>query len=385
VRLPALVLIAALLSGSPARAADCAATASTVAWPADVWRAAPPDVARPEVQALDAYLFPSGLDEAAREGVRTNGLVVVRDGIILHERYARGFGPETPHIAWSVTKSVLHALYGAAVRDGLVDIGRPVAERSPWIGTGDKARITYRDLLAMSSGLGFQESYEYAPIRSSVIAMLYTRGRGDMGLFAAGHELDAPPGTLWSYKSGDSLVLARALRDVVGPESYPDYPWTALFDRLGLRSAVWERDGKGILVGSSYLYATPRDLARIGLLYFAEGCWAGERVLPEGWVTYAGTLAPALEDGAGTSWWRRAQDRGPESYGAHWWLNRAAGGRPPYPDVPEDALVASGHWGQKLVVIPSRRLVVVRTGDDRDGSFGTNRFLRLVLAAFEQP
>src|SRR5688500_3295925 len=149
VRLPALVLIAALLSGSPARAADCAATASAVAWPADVWRAAPPDVARPEVQALDAYLFPSGLDEAAREGVRTNGLVVVRDGIILHERYARGFGPEMPHIAWSVTKSVLHALYGAAVRDGHVDIGRPVAERSPWIGTGDNARITYRDLLAM--------------------------------------------------------------------------------------------------------------------------------------------------------------------------------------------------------------------------------------------
>jgi CubicO group peptidase (beta-lactamase class C family) len=93
-------------------------------------------------------------------------------------------------------------------------------------------------------------------------------------------------------------------------------------------------------------------------------------------------LAPALQGDAGTSWSRRRQDRGPVAYGAHWWLNGTVGDRRPYPVAPEDALIASGHWGQKLVVIPSRRLVVVRTADDRDGSFGTNDFLRLVLAAF---
>lgn len=234
----------------------------------------------------------------------------------------------------------------------------------------------------MSSGLGFQEAYEYAPVRSSVIAMLYTRGRADMGLFAAGHDLVAAPGGAWSYKSGDSLILARALRDLVGAGRYPDYPWTALFDRIGLASAVWERDGEGVFVGSSYLYATPRDLARLGLLYLADGCWRGERVLPTGWAAYAGTLAPALRGEAGAA---SRRDRGPVSYGAHWWLNLDAGGRRPYPGLPEDMLIASGHWGQKLVVIPSRRLVIVRTADDRDGSFGTGRFLELVLEAFDPP
>lgn len=118
-RLLVLAAAGALLT-APASAADCASTAGALTWPDPAWRELPADPARLEVQGLDAYLFPPGLDEAAREGVRTNGLVIVKDGTIVHERYARGFGPEMPHIAWSVTKSVLHALYGAAVRDGLV-------------------------------------------------------------------------------------------------------------------------------------------------------------------------------------------------------------------------------------------------------------------------
>jgi CubicO group peptidase (beta-lactamase class C family) len=362
----ALAVLAGALTTAPvARARDCAAVAAGIAWPAEAWRELPADRSAAEVRALEAFAFPPGLDEAGRAGVRTDGLLVVRGGAVVYERYGRGFGPDAAHAAWSVSKSVLHAVYGAAARDGLVDIDRPVAERSPWIGEGGKAGITYRHLFAMASGLDFQESYEFAPLRSSVVAMLYTRGRRDMGLFAARRPLAAEPGTVWSYKSGDSLILSRALRDLVGPERYPDYPWTALFDRIGVRSAVWERDGEGVFVGSSYLHATPRDLARVGLLYLEDGCWAGRRVLPEGWAAYAG---------------RPAAGEGGERYGAHWWLaSRRAGSAGP---TAADALVARGHWGQRLVVVPRRGLVVVRTGDDRDGSFADDEFLRLVLAAF---
>lgn len=374
-------LVAALCPG--ARAADCASTAG-LPWPAPGWRVEPTPPDRADaVRAVDAYAFPEGLDEAAKEGVRTNGLVVVRDGAIVHERYARGFGPDTPHIAWSVSKSVLHAVYGAAVRDGLVDIDRPVAERSPWIGQGDKARATYRDLLAMRSGLDFQEAYEFAPLKSSVVAMLYTRGRRDMGLFAAGHPQAAPPGAEWSYKSGDSLILARALRDLVGPDRYPDYPWTALFDRIGVATATWERDGEGVLVGSSYLYATPRDLARVGLLYLRDGCWAGaERVLPEDWVAYAGRPVTAAPDERAAEREEPQARRGPAAYGAHWWLNRRVDGGRTEAGLPADVLVASGHWGQRLIVLPGHRLVVVRTGDDRGGRLADDTLLPLVIAAF---
>jgi CubicO group peptidase (beta-lactamase class C family) len=334
---------------------------------------------------FEALAFPPGQDEASRDGPRTDGLVVVRGGRIVYERYARGFGPDTPHIAWSASKSILHAVYGAAVAEARVDIDRPVAEKSPWIGTGAKARITYRELLQMRSGLAFEESYEVTPLRSSVVAMLYTRGHRDMAAFAAGHELAAEPGSRWAYKSGDSLILSAALRDLVGPELYPDYPWTALFDRTGVRSAVWERDGAGTFVASSYLYATPRDLARFGLLYARDGCWSGERILPHGWADFAATLSPPLLAPEHVPWWRRwfgGNDPPPASYGAHWWLNRAGLAEwPPFPVAPEGLLWASGHWGQSVLVLPRRDLVIVRTADDRE-EFPVGSFLRAALAAF---
>ena len=359
------VCVALMLLALPSRptSADCPPVESAI-WPSGEWAAAEPA----HVAAFDALAFPPGRDESSRDGPRTNGLVVVADGRLVYERYARGFGPDTPHIIWSASKSVLHAVYGAAVAEGLVDIDRPVAERSPWIGQGGKARITYRQLLQMRSGIDFNEAYEFAPLFSSVLAMLYTRGRADMAGFAAAQPLAAEVGAVWRYKSGDSLILSAALRDLVGPARYPDYPWTALFDRIGVTSAVWERDAAGTFVGSSYLYLTPRDLARIGLLYLRDGCWAGTRILPEGWLAFAATPSPAL-DGAGI-------------YGAYWWLNRPGpNGARAFNSAPEDLLAATGHWGQKLIVLPSHGLVIARAADDRRG-FTTGRFVDAAIAAF---
>jgi CubicO group peptidase (beta-lactamase class C family) len=280
------IIAAALLSCAIGCATALGACPSALdeAWPGEDWETAA-SAARDGVAAFEALAFPPAQDEASRDGPRTNGLVVVRDGRLVYERYARGFGPDTPHITWSASKSVLQAVYGAAVAEGLVDLDRPVAERSPWIGA-DKAAITYRELLQMRSGIAFNEAYEFAPVFSSVLAMLYTRGTGDMAAFASGQPMAAAAGAVWGYKSGDSLILAAALRDLVGADRYPDYPWVALFDRIGVTSAVWERDGRGTFVGSSYLYLTPRDLARIGLLYLRDGCWAGARILPEGWFSH---------------------------------------------------------------------------------------------------
>lgn len=365
----ATMLLAALLAlppGGGGARADCP-PAAEAAWPAATWPAAPPaDPAA--LAAFEAVAFPPGLDDADRSGPRTNGLVVLVDGRLAYERYARGFGPDTPHITWSASKSVLQALYGVAAAEGLVDLDRPVALHSPWLGDGAKAEITYRQLLQMRSGIDFTEAYEFAPLFSDVLAMLYTVGRGDMARYAAGRPMAAEPGTVWGYKSGDSLILSAALHDLVGADRYPDYPWTALFDRIGIGSAVWERDGQGTFVGSSYLYLTPRDLARIGLLYARDGCWAGMRILPEGWVAFAATPSPALD--------------GPGIHGAHWWLNRPGpDGARPFAAAPDDLIAASGHWGQKLLVLPGHGLVVARAADDRAG-FDTGALVAAAIAAF---
>jgi CubicO group peptidase (beta-lactamase class C family) len=238
--------------------------------------------------------------------------------------------------------------------------------------------ITLDHLLRMSSGLAWNEGYEASPLNSSVIAMLYTWGRQDMATFTASMPLRHPAGTVWRYSSGTTNLLAGVLRKVVGDEGYRTYPWDRLLNRLGMDSVVWERDQSGTFVGSSYLYATPRDLARFGLLYMRDGVWKGERILPEGWVSYSTQLAPAYRT------MPLSKEDQEDRPGAHWWLNVSVPERGlarAWPDAPEDCFAALGHWGQSIFVLPSQRVVIVRTGDDRDGSFDKNEFLKRVLAA----
>ena len=173
------------------------------------------------------------------------------------------------------------------------------------------------------------------------------------------------------YSSGDSNVLAAALRGMLDSSTYADYPWQALFTPLGIDSAVWERDGAGTFVGSSYLYLSARDLARIGLLMQREGRWQGRQLLPASWVAFNRT-----------PFTQAAAIPGEANPGGHWWLNLPLPGSPtPWPDAPTDAYAALGHWGQALYIVPSHKLVIVRYADDRDGSYRHNELLRRVLAA----
>jgi len=245
----ALLLAVLLLLSLPARAED---------WPAQQWSQAAP-VSGPALQALEDYAFVPRDDES-HQGIRTDALLVIRDGQLLYERYAGATGPQTPHLAWSASKSLLAVLLGVAFGEGRFQLQDPAATFYPPL----KAHpdITLADLLHWASGLEWQEDYEYAPLNSSVVAMLYTRGHRDMAAFAAQQGVASVPGRAFRYSSGDSNLLAASLRGMVGAEQYADYPWRALFEPLGITQAVWERDAAGTFVASSYLYLTARDLAR---------------------------------------------------------------------------------------------------------------------------
>lgn len=339
-------------------------------WPAEQW-ASRPVIRTAALDVLENYAFPPR-DDSTRTGVRTDALLVIRDGEIVYERYAGVTTADTPHLTWSISKSILASVLGVAFGVGRFRLDDPVAKfYAPFQAHPD---IRIKDLLNWASGLDWQEDYEYAPLNSSVVAMLYTRGRSDMAGFTARHSSFAPPGTTYRYSSGDSNVLAAALKNMVGAQAYPDYPWTALFEPLGIRSAVWEMDAEGTFVGSSYVYMTARDLARVGLLMQRGGRWQTHQLLPKAWVEF--TLTPFTG--------QDAQADG-EVAGGHWWLNRSsAGSVQPWPDAPPDTFAALGHWGQALYVLPSERLVVVRYADDRDGSYDHNRLLKLVRSVFNQ-
>ncbi len=296
---------------------------------------------------------------------RTRAVVVMQDGRVVAERYATGFTKETPILGWSMTKTMMNALVGILVKEGRLAVDRPLPIPE-WRDPGDpRHAITLDHLLRMSSGLEFDES-AWNPVSDVTVMLL---GRPDAGLFAASKALVATPGTHWQYSSGTTNIISRAIRAVLNDDAvYAEFPRRALFDRIGMSSALIEMDASGAFIGSSFGYATARDWARLGMLYVNDGVWEGQRILPEGWVTYSRTPAPADPL---------------KRYGAHVWL-KIADNYSGDAVLPADAFHAAGHAGQFVTMIPSACLVVVRLGLTRyPNAWDQAGFVRDVLIALE--
>ena len=331
------------------------------------------------VDALDAYAFTLTGEDTERKGIRTDGLVVLQHGQILYEQYGRGFTAENKHLLWSITKSINAAILGRAVHEGLIDVRDSICDHVSFV-PSENCAIRVEHLLTFSSGLRWAETYEGQNNQaSSALAMLYGEGKRDMATFVATHELTTAPGSNVSYSSGDATLLSAVIGAAVTSKYTDLYPWTLLFDSLGV-DASYERDATGTYVGSSYSYMTPRDLAKFGAFYLNDGCVEGERLLPENWVTtsttpsrYYNNMESCCESGSIS--------------GYSWWLNteyESMATPLEYPDAPE-FYYGSGHWGQYLIVIPSWDVVIVRTGDDRDGSYDNNIMVPLALALATDP
>lgn len=372
----ALAMVGAVvcITGSAA-VANAQCPAQTV-WPGTQWADGSAAANRDAVAALEAYAFKLEGTIEQRIGVRTDGVVIIKGGALVYEKYARGFGPDNPHLTWSVSKSTVNAMVGMGVRLGILDVDASICTYRSFH-TSDICKLTLRDLLMWGSGLYWAETYENdSPRASSVAAMLYGEGSEDMAEFVAGQGFELEPGQRYNYSSGDTTMLTSVVHAAMAHELGARWMFTDLFDVIGARSSVFELDAAGTPVGSSYWYATPRDMARFGYLYLNDGCWNGRRMLPQGWVAQSTTVVnSAFLSG------QLGFEQGDTVPGLHWWLNQPVNAIAdvPMPDVPSDTFAAEGHWGQFIWVVPSRNVVIVRTGDDRDGTFDVNRFVALAL------
>lgn len=298
------------------------------------------------LDGIDQHALKSAVDAAFTEPDpehprRTRAVVVLHRGRIVAERYGAGFSEETPLLGWSMTKSVTATMVALASARGTLDVHAPTGLEA-WPEGDPRAALTPDQLLRMSSGLAFDESYDAF---GDATRMLFLERSS--GGFAASYPLEHDPDTHWSYSSGTTNIVQALLQQELG-DDYAAFPRTALFDPLGMRSAVIEPDSSGTFVGSSFMYATGRDWARFGLLYLQDGTWEGERLLPEGWVSYVSTPTPPSKG----------------LYGAQFWLNRGTehGEAARWEGVPVDAFDASGFEGQNVLVVPSRDAVIVRLG-----------------------
>jgi CubicO group peptidase (beta-lactamase class C family) len=353
-------------------------------WPAEIPEAEPdhpetipwpsgdlvPDAGLPaglDSQRLDRAVEEAFSDPDPKNPRRTRAVLIVHEGRIIAERYAPGITRDMPLIGWSMTKSMTSALVGILVGEGKLSPQAP-APVPEWREPNDpRGKITLEQLLWMSSGLSFSETYAEKPI-SDVQLMLFTVP--DTAAYAAGLPLEAEPGTQWHYSTGTTNILGRIIRNSFDDEKdYFAFPRRALFNRIGMRTAVFETDASGTFDCGAFLYASARDWARLGLLYLNDGIWEGERVFPDGWVAYSTSPASTAEKG---------------NYGAQIWLNRGPQGRPearPFPDLPQDLYYFEGYQGQFVGIVPSRRLVVVRLGMMTKGEWSFSELLENVLAA----
>lgn len=352
------------VGGADSRASDAAA--ADLSWPRGDRDAAGPldgaDAAR--LAAVVEAAFTEPKDGPLK---RTRAVLVAWKGRLVVERYAPGFGPRTPLLGWSMTKSVLSALIGVRVAEGRLSL-----DRSPpwpvWPDADPRAAITLRDYLRMSSGLAWSEDYFVDD--SDPVGMLFDER--DAAEFVARRPALRKPGEEFLYSSGTSVLLTRTLRSLCRDDAeWLAWPRRALFDRLGMRGAVFEPDASGTFVGSSFLYAPARDWMRFALLYADGGVFGGERILPAEWIAATAERAPAAPHG---------------DYGLHWWLNRGPDGdasRRRNPRLPPDLLSAEGYEGQIAAVAPSKDVVVVRLGVTKDRRvFEVREFVADVLAAF---
>jgi len=350
--LPLLLVLAAAQAPTPG---------STKVWPESTPRAEGIDPA-----PLDAF----DRDLAAGKYGYVDSMLVIRHGKVVYEKaydraadYARLFaGKGAPgiynyydpgwhpfykgtklHTMQSVSKSVTSALIGIAIGSGEIP-GVDVKVMPYFADYGinpdpRRDRMTLRDVLTMTAGIRWDEgSTEYTDPRNNCAVM---EGKEDWVRYVLEQPMAEDPGRTFVYNSGATVLLSYLIAKTTG-KTADDYAREHLFEPLGIEF-FWKRTPRGLTDTEGGLYLTPRDFAKIGLLYMRDGLWNGRRILPSGWAK--SSTQPLVDT-----------NEKPFRYGYQWWV------LPQGEKRPADAYLAWGYGGQLLLVVPSLDLIAVFTG-----------------------
>ncbi|HEY0111836.1 MAG TPA: serine hydrolase domain-containing protein [Allosphingosinicella sp.] len=309
----------------------------------------------PAGKPLEPALGGAAAVDALMASMNMAGLLVLQDGKIRLERYARGYGPEQTWTSFSVAKSITSTLVGAAVKDGFIkSLDDPVTRYIPELKGSAYDGVSVRHVLTMTSGVRWNE--DYTDPKSDVARMFSTPpplGEDVTVAYLRKLPREAAPGSKWVYKTGESnligVLVARAVR-----EPLSIYLWRKIWSRYGMeRDAHWQVDENGQEIGGCCLSASLRDYGRFGQFILDGGRAGYLDVLPAGWVEEA-TRAQAEVGTPG------------RGYGYQWWTG------------PEGTFSAVGIFGQMIHIDPARKLVIVTSSA---ASQATGRELSAARAA----
>ncbi|MFT2010313.1 serine hydrolase domain-containing protein [Pontibacter sp. 13R65] len=287
---------------------------------------------------------PAALQQLHQE-LESVAFLVVKQDSILHEQYWHGYSDNSRSNSFSVAKSIVSLLVGVAIKEGSIkSVEQPVGDFLPAFREGNKAKIRLKHLLWMSSGLNWEESYS-SPLSVTTEAYYGTDLKKVIGRL----EAVEPPGQQFSYKSGDTQVLAFVLEAATG-KPVSEYAEEKLWRRIGAeQNAEWSIDHPaGIEKAYCCFFSNARDFARIGKLYLHKGIWQNDTIVEPAFVE--ASLTPSRLPAA--------SDKEPVNYyGYQWWIIPAYKG--------QQVFYARGILGQYIIIVPEKELVIVRLGKKR--------------------
>ncbi len=296
-------------------------------------------------------------NKPTKNSKKTRSVLVIYKNQIIAEKYTEGFDKKSLILGWSMAKSITSTIIGVLEKQGKVNLNQ-INLFKEWQHDARK-NIKLRNLLNMNSGLEWEENYNEI---SDVTQMLFLDV--DMTQKQKNKQFVGKPNETWNYSSGTTNLLSGFIRNQFSSQqNYVDFWYTELIDKIGMNSMLIETDYTGNFVGSSYAWATTRDWGKFGLLYLHNGNWNGEQIINTSWVDFT----------------KKPTNTSKDEYGGHFWLN--AGGI--YPDVPRDLYSANGYQGQYVFIIPSKNVVIVRTGLAEHPEFDINQFLKSILESIE--
>lgn len=332
-------------------------------WPTSGWRTCQPEeVGMSSEKLLKVY------EHAANPKINTQGIAIIRKGYIVAEAYFDDFTLNSRHESFSVAKSFSSALIGIAIGQGLIKgVDETIAKYYPQWRTPEtpetKKRMTIEDLLTMRSGLQWNED-DYYNDRSKNDVYIMIDSAKDYIQYVLNKPIIHEPGSHWYYSSGDSMLLSGVIEKSTGLTAY-EFGRKYLFEPLGLSEVVWLADPVGHTITAWGIQGTLREFAKFGYLYLKKGKWGDKQVVPRNWVEESGQPVSAEV----------------KKYGYQWWRLPALGD---YENskIPPDILIAWGIFTQQIFILPTKDLLIVRLGRDRDpyhDEWRETEFLTLVL------
>lgn len=280
------------------------------------------------------------LDKDNQLGYDTRALLVVHQGQIVAEAYAKGYSADSLFLGWSMSKSFTGLLAGQLAMQGKLN---PAETHlfSQW--QDQRQNISIAQLMQMTDGLAYDEIYEPG---GSAPAMLFQAPD------AVEYMLNLPqreaPGTFYRYSSGSTNLVMALIQERTASSARAAIASIAksFYEPMGLAPVVFETDGVGLLMGSSYMYTTARNWAKLGQLMLNGGEINGVRLVSEDWVKES--VQP-----------NNAENR--QDYGYFWWLNSSTTA-PRWPSLPANVYAAMGSREQRVLIIPDQELIIVRLG-----------------------